>query len=204
MPYQRDPNWEMQSPSGNSGIFYTVSSRTVKKINDERSTEEPFSAMGSYLLLADMMLSAFSAARPGDDLQSPSPARTEFSFSWPPPPSLQRNPPGTASVQCLSRKKRHRMTGMDEIRLPIPSKPFHFTFPKGNMLPKSICFLKRLRSSCNSISQWEKALISSRSLAQLCLGVYSLLYAPTGRANIHLVSLPRTEHSNFSAVPFLD
>ena len=170
-------------------------------MENERSTEEPFSAMGSYLLLADMMLSACSAARPGGDLQFPSPARTEFSPRWPPPPGLQCSPP-RHSLGAMSLEKesyvRHWMTSTDETRLPIPSKPFHFTFPKGKMLPKSICFLKRLWSSHNSIFQWEKALISSRSLAQLCLGICSLLYAPTGRANILLMSLPRTEHSQIS------
>lgn len=33
-------------------------------MENERSTEELFSAMGTYLLFADMMLSACSAARP--------------------------------------------------------------------------------------------------------------------------------------------
>lgn len=44
-------------------------------MENERSTEEPFSAMGTYLLFTDMMLSACSAARPGGDLQFPSPAQ---------------------------------------------------------------------------------------------------------------------------------
>lgn len=65
-------------------------------IQNERSTEEPFSAMVSYLLLANVMLSPCSAARLGSELQFLSPTCAEFSPSWPPPPGLQGNPPVTA------------------------------------------------------------------------------------------------------------
>lgn len=111
--------------------------------------------MRSCLLLADMMLSACSAAKLCGFLQLPSPAvlnPVPDSLPIPVCSGMGRLPSVISghSLDAMSLKKenyvRHWMTGMSETRLTIPSKPFHFTFPKGKMLPKSICFLKRLWS----------------------------------------------------------
>lgn len=107
MPYQLEPNWEMQSPSGNSDIFYTVSSRTVRKSNDGEwkvNWRALFSNGDLFAVRWHDALCLFCSKTSGD-LQFPSPAHTEFSPRLPPPPGLQCKPPVTASVQCLSRKK---------------------------------------------------------------------------------------------------
>ena len=155
---------------------------------------------GTYLLLADMTLSACSAARHGGVCSSPAPLVLNSASAGLPFMVCSVIPHHSLSAMSCEKENsvRYWVTGMDEIWLSIPSKPFHFTFPKGKMLPKSICILKRFPSSHNSIFQWEKLLISSRSLAQLTLDVYSLLCAPTGRANIQLMFLPRTEDSQIS------
>lgn len=109
--------------------------------------------MGTCLLLADMMLSACSAVKPGGFFAVSQPYSTESSPRWFPHPVWSVISGHSLAAMSLKKENcvRHWMTGMNEMWLTIPSKPFHFTFPKGKMLPKSICFLKRLWSShgCN-------------------------------------------------------
>lgn len=73
-------------------------------MENERSIEEPFSALGSYFLLADMMLSAFCT---GGNLQFPSPTLTEFSPSV--PPLLVRSVVPPHSLGAISVKKEKSM-----------------------------------------------------------------------------------------------
>lgn len=154
-------------------------------MESEKSIKDPFSAMGSCLLLADTMLSACSAAKPGGFLQFPVLLywiQSQVSLLIPVCSVISGH-----GLDAMSLKKenyvRHWMTGMNETWLTIPSKPFHFTFPEGKMLP--ICFHIRLWSSHSSHSPMRKPLNFQRHLEHL--GVCSVLYAPTGRAHIILM-----------------
>lgn len=148
MPYQLEHNWEMYSPPGNSGIFCSFMHHCEEK---------------QWWTVRNQLWSPFQqqfAAGWHDDLYLFC-SKTWWFFIVP-SPAVPNPVPGSLpipvcnvisghSLDVMSLKKenyvRHWMTGMNETWLTIPSKPFHFTFPKGTMLPKSICFLKRLWSS---------------------------------------------------------
>lgn len=128
MPYRLESNWEMQSPSGNSGTFYTVSSRTVRKSNDGEwevswralfSTGELF-AVGWHDALRLLHWWWFAVPEPHSYWIQP---------QVPPLLVCSVISPHSPSAMSLEKEKcvEQRMTGMDETQLPILSKPFHFS-----------------------------------------------------------------------------
>lgn len=149
-----------------STLFHPELWRTVMTEN-KRSTREPFSALGSYLLSADTMLSACPVA-------CPSPARTGFSLHWPPTSSLQCDTPHH------SPKKKQALWGtgwLAQMRHGCWFQTRHYAslFPKGRCCQNQSISTKDISLDAAPISNGKKQ-ISRTALP----GVYILHYAPTG------------------------
>lgn len=175
-------------------------------MESEKSIMEPFSAMGTVccgwhdtLCLLCSKTWCFFAV--------PQSCCTESSARQSPHSSLQGNlwPQPWCNVSqerklCEALNDWHEWDTTDN-----PKQVISFYFSQRVDADKINLIHQKALIFTVSICQWENTLISSRSLAQLCLGVCSVLYAPTGRAHIFLMCpLQGLNYPKFFAVLFLD